>query len=231
MLQIKHKQATFETNCTKIRKSQIMNTYFIRRLLPFYAIGVLIEVLCTGYEIYLSADSLDYSFLTIVKSLGITITTTTLAFLLLMIPYTLYLVICPDSLQNSKLDKIISSVFFFIYVSFCILEELCVIQIRQELTSFQMLIDNSGPINIISSLIIAALSLKLTYKSLTTDITSPRLLNRIFQGCVYLLICFMVFQNTHMHNLTTQVNLTNDEIAREDTFTLLHSTIEHNLDE
>lgn len=208
-----------------------MNTYFIRRLLPFYAIGVLIEVLFTGYEIYLSANSLDYSFLTIVKSLGITITTTTLAFLLLMIPYTLYLVGCPDSLQNSKLDKIISSAFFFLYVSFCILEELCVIQIRQELTSFQMLIDNTGWVNLISSFLIAAISLKLTYKSLTTTMVSPRLLNRIFQGCVYLIICFMVFQNTHIHNLTTQANLTNDRIAREDTFLLLHATIEHNFDE
>lgn len=224
VLRIKMKQATFEKK-NELRKSNQMNTYFIRRLLPFYAIGVFIEVIFTAYEIYISPAELSFTPLAIIKSLGISITTTTSAFLILMSPFMFYLVILPHNLQNTQSDKIISALFFFGFSGISIMEEMCVIKLQAELTSWQNFQTALTPTIMITASIVSFLLTFLLRKSLTTPLKSPQLVNRIFQGCMYALISIMIFNNTHIDDMTTGINPQNDKIARENTFMILDTSL------
>ena len=102
----------------KKNKDIKMNIYFIRRLLPFYAVDVLLETFFTAYEIYSCPFPLDYSFEAVTKSLGITIMTTTASFLILTIPYVIYILLLPFRYQNTKADKWITTIIFGLFCCF-----------------------------------------------------------------------------------------------------------------
>ena len=203
-----------------------MNIYFIRRLIPFYAIAVILETIFTGYEIYNSPFPLDYSFEAIIKSLGITIMTTTASFLILCIPYVIYILLLPFRYQNTKLDKRITTIIFGLFCCFIFIEELSVINTNKELTSLsQMQISLTLPIISIAlcgSLLLCALF----QDELTTSRPAPRYKNRIFQGIMYIVISLMIFHNLGHKNISTGSNETNDRIAREDAYVLIKTTIE-----
>ena len=202
-----------------------MNIYFIRRLLPFYAVDILLETFFTAYEIYSCPFTLDYSFEAAIKSLGITIMTTTASFLILTIPYVIYILLLPFRYQNTKADKWITTIIFGLFCGFIFIEELSVINTNKELSNLsQLQISLTLPIiaiAIIGSIIFSALF----QEELTTSRPAPRYKNRIFQGVMYILISLMIFHNLGHQNISTGINENNDMIAREDAYVLIKNTI------
>lgn len=71
-----------------------MNSYLLRRLFPFYILAVAAEFIFTVYSMAAADSPLDMSFFGIVKTFGILLLTTTSAFLVMMIPYVAYLMLC-----------------------------------------------------------------------------------------------------------------------------------------
>lgn len=202
-----------------------MNIYFIRRLLPFYAVAIILETIFTANEIIDSPFPLDYSFEAIIKSLGITIMTTTASFLILTIPYVLYILILPFRYQNTKLDKRITMIIFGLFCCFIFIEELSVINTNKELTSLsQMQISLTLPI--ISIALCGSMLLCALFKDeLTTSRPAPHYKNRFFQAAMYIIISVMIFHNIEQQDITTGTNETNDRIAREDAYVLIKTTL------
>lgn len=100
-----------------------MNSYLLRRLAPFFVFSVLVEFGFMALQLYQNAANVDFSFLTMVKTGGVLLLTTSVSFLFVMQPYVFYLLILPRRRQNSRLDKIITTTAFFIFAFSTLCEE------------------------------------------------------------------------------------------------------------
>ena len=75
-----------------------MNSFLVRRLIPFYIFAIISELLFKiGLCIYHWSE-IDYSFFSLVKTTGIISLTTSVAFIFMVIPYLIYLLFLPKNL-------------------------------------------------------------------------------------------------------------------------------------
>lgn len=221
-----------------------MNSYFLRRLFPFYVFAIIIELVFTIYSVSASPEPLDLSLLALIKTVGILLLTTTCAFLFIMLPYVLYLVLLPQKSQNTKLDKIISIIFYTIFIVGTYVEEIIssifwrdnelpasLIAFRHSFKDVNALLNNSfsSPSSLWVVLGILGLSfvtIFYTKKYLFTTITSPRLLNRIFQSAIFGFICILTYMNINPDALYVSSNHYNNELAREGSYELLKDVVD-----
>ena len=80
-----------------------MNSYLLRRLAPFFVFSVLVEFGFMALQLYQNAANVDFSFLTMVKTGGVLLLTTSVSFLFVMQPYVFYLLVLPRRRQNGRL--------------------------------------------------------------------------------------------------------------------------------
>lgn len=220
-----------------------MNSYLLRRLLPFYLLAVVAEIGFTIYSIAVSPVALDLSLLTIIKTLGILLLTTTAGFLIVMLPYAFYLMFLPSRFQNSKLDKVMSVLFYTFFTVGTFSEEIISAlfwtgnKLPASLVAFRHNYNFDELMNAFfsSSLVIwtafAILAVSFvtvfyTSRFLMTEIKAPGLPKRIFQTAVYSFVCILTYLNTNATPLSVSANSYNNQIAEENTYILLKKTVD-----
>lgn len=218
----------------------------IRRLAPLFIFTIVLEFLEFFVMLYMNRQALDTSFLAMVKTSGILLFTTCVAFLYFMIPYVLYLLFLPKSKQNSKFDKIITLTGFslFVYVSF--FEEMASFIFWEEFSSaFNFIaIDylfytkevfgnlyQAFPLIWYLLAIFAAtiITVMVVKKYLFTTIEAPKFGKRLFYTSLYLIACFLIFINVNVDNLEVNNNRVNNELSKEGTYSLFSSFFKNEL--
>ena len=217
-----------------------MSSYLLRRLLPFFVFSISIELCFMILQIVQNAANFDFSFLAIVKTLGVLLLTSSVSFLFVMQAYVLYLLILPNAKQNSRLDKIITTATFFIF-TVSVLCKGAASQIFWEefSSSFNYIVidyivfthqvlsnlEHSYPIaKILIAIFIAAIIFTiLAYRWLFTKIKAPTFSRRLFQSIIYGIVCILAYININLADMTISPNSFNDEIAKEGAFSLFNS--------
>ena len=223
-----------------------MNTYLVRRLLPF-----LVFTLITG-GIYLLCQTvnnfnvLDFSFAAIIKTLGVLLVTSLVAFLFSMVPFVLYLLILPQSWVNQKFDKICTIITYGIFVFSTYFELASAWIFWDEFQSaFNFIavdylvytnevianIAESYPVWPILGTIFAltVITVYFTKHWLFNDLTAPKFFRRLFDTLVYALICVLAYHNIDMSNLEVNTNRFNNELSKNGRYSLFSAYLKNEI--
>ncbi len=224
-----------------------MNTFLVRRLIPFYAFAIVLEFIYKiGLGIYCH-DVVDLSFLSLIKTAGILSLTTSVAFIFMMIPYVVYLLFLPRAKVGSKFDKITSGVFFSLFVFINYFEVFSAAVFWNEFQSaFNFIavdylvytnevianITQSYPIVWIISAIVAlsVITVALLRKFIVPALTAPKFLLKLFHVVIYGFICLLAFRNVDMSNLEINNNRYNNEISKQGVYSLFSAFWKNEID-
>ena len=90
--------------------------YLWQRFKPFAYFMIVAEVAVLLGKIYQSFGDFSFAPWELLKMLAVLALTSVIAFMYMMIPYLLFLLILPQSKQNSRLDKVVTVVMFTTFV-------------------------------------------------------------------------------------------------------------------
>lgn len=214
-----------------------MNSFLVRRLAPFFIFTLLIEFLAFGVMALTEHQSVDWSVLTIIKTVGVLMLTSCVSFLYLMLPYVFYLLFLPQKKQNSKLDKFFTLTAFTFFVYLTLLEEVVSIVFWKEYHSsfnfiavdylvytHQILKHMLQSLPIVWYLLgLLAVTLAITggvRKLLFTQIAKPSAGKSLFYTAIYISLCALTFVNVDVDNLEINSNRYNNELSKEGTYSL-----------
>lgn len=221
-----------------------MNSFLLRRLLPFFIFTITIEFVAFGLMSINEREVLNWSFLPMTKTVGVLLLTTTVSFLYLMIPYVIYLTILPRNKVNSKTDRIITIAMYAFYVYLTLFEEAVSIIFWQEFSSafnfiavdyliytqkvFSNILQSLPIVWYLAGLVIATVIIVITTKNfLFNNMLNPKLFKRFFYTCIYLIFCALTFINTNDSELNVDKSRVNNELAKEGTYSFF-SAFWHN---
>lgn len=224
-----------------------MNSYLLRRLVPFFVFIIFIEFGFMALQLYQNAANVDFSFLSMVKTSGVLLLTTSVSFLFVMQPYVFYLLILPRRHQNGRLDKIITTTAFFVFAFSTLCEETAsqifweefassfnIIVINYIFFTHQVLsnLEQTYPVIkiLLGILAAAAVSTLLAYHWLFTDIKAPKFSRRLFQSIIYGLVCILAYLNINVAQIEISPDSYNNEIAKEGTYSLFNSLHKNEID-
>ena len=214
-----------------------MNSFLIRRLMPFYAFAIISELIFKiGLSVYHFHD-MDFSFFTLIKTLGILTLTTSVAFIFMAIPYVIYLLFLPQAHAGNKADRTITTIFFFIFALLTYFEIFSSTVFWHEFKSaFNFIavdylvythevisnIVQSYPITWIIAAIItlSLITTVIAQKYIVPQAPSPRFLLKLLHTLLYGLVCLLAFRNVDISNLEISHNRFNNEIAKQGTYSL-----------
>ncbi len=209
-----------------------MNAYILRRLFPFYIFAIIAEIAFSILSILISPETISLSFGTIVKGLGILLLTTTSAFLIMMIPYVIYFILLPQKWQNNKFDKITTLIFFVLYTTITYGEEIISALFGEgyfshdSLNIKETLSYLSSQSTLLSGLVLLiAASCFIAHRYLIPDRQSPKIINRLFQGIIYGLVCSLTFLNINQDTLRISQDQYTNHLASEGTYDLLKNSV------
>lgn len=97
--------------------------YFLRRILPFFVAFFIFETVETSIIAYVEAGNLDWSPLVVLKTIFVFMCEVLSAFAYWMIPFALFLLILPKKWHLGKTDRIITLIYFTIFVGSSFFEE------------------------------------------------------------------------------------------------------------
>ena len=100
-----------------------MNSFLIKRIIPFFLAIIAIEFFAFSILLIANQEHVDWSFLSMIKTIGILLKTTSFAFLYVIMPYVFYLLLIPIKYINTKIDKILTQTTFALFVFFNLFEE------------------------------------------------------------------------------------------------------------
>lgn len=224
-----------------------MKSYFIQRLRPFFSALVLLELLSLCGKVYQSFDKFDFAFSELAKVLGVLLLTSFIAFLYMMLPYVLYLFFLPAKKQNGRLDRIITTGVYTIFI-FAMLFQGTSTQIFWD--EFQAAFNfiavdylvytnevlaniwESYPVEwILPGLLVAtAVIVKLSYRSLFPDVAAPVWGKRLLQLLVYFLLMVASYFAVDMSRLEICKNYYNNEAGKEGTYSLFSAFLKNELE-
>lgn len=212
-----------------------MYSYLIRRLLPFFTVAVSAELLELIIVAFLKHTELDLRFLPLIKTSGVLFLTTIVSFFYLMIPYVIYLLILPQRYQNSKLDYIVATGVYSLFVLFCISEE-CISVWLIYTQNTKMMIDDS---NIWTSLFhtwmilcnnwhvfaaiicISVAIILLGTPYLFTKLQAPSFVRRLYHTMLYMLICTLAYINIDIKQLKIDAKHLNEVVSEEGSYYII----------
>lgn len=224
-----------------------MNSFLVRRLIPFYIFAIVSELLFKiGLCIYHWSE-IDYSFFSLVKTTGIISLTTSVAFIFMVIPYLIYLLFLPKKLVNSKTDKNISLTFFFLFAFVTYFEIMASAFFWNEFQSafnfiaVDYLVYTQEVIsNITQSFPIGWITTGILFLTLVTTFTlrnyivpskeAPNFILRLFHIFIYGFICLLAFRNVDISDLEVNQNRYNNEIAKQGTYSLFSAFWKNEID-
>ncbi len=225
-----------------------MNSFLIRRLIPFLLCYVCLEIIAALYLGITNINNVDWHLSTIIQDIGVLQLTSLVSFLFMVIPYVCYLTILPAKYQNSNADKIICSMIFIAFIFLNILENTSAIIFWKEFNILKNIpLDNpetyflkaqSILINIyqeyplikfLSIIILFSLIIwKIIYPYLFTKIKSPSFFRRLFHFALYICICVLAFMNIDIEELNNNINKYNSQISEDRTYGILNSFVKKN---
>lgn len=230
----------------KIAGSIHMNSFLIRRLIPWFVFYIILELSNFAYMAVANYAQLDWSFFTIVKTVGVLVLTSMVSFLYMIVPYVIYLTFLPRKKQNSRLDKIITILLYTLFVSSSLFEEISSIVFWEEFTAaFNFIavdylvythevlsnIYQSYPVvwfilGIVAATIIIVLASK---RFLFTTLEAPAFGKRFFHFVIYMLVCILAFLNIDISKLEINANRYNNELSKEGTYSLFSAFLKNEL--
>ncbi len=224
-----------------------MNSYLVRRLMPFYIFAISIEFIFKfGLACY-TYKELDLSFLAIIKTIGILSLTSSVAFLFMMIPYVLYLLFLPKNKTGGRFDRGFTLIAFSLFVFLSYFEEFSSLVFWNEFKSAfnfiavdYLVYTNEVIANIAQSYPLTWILIGLTTISAITiyacrhvimpDIAAPKFLLRLFHVAIYGLVCLLAFRNVDISNLEINSNRFNNELSKQGTYSLFSAFFKNELD-
>lgn len=217
-----------------------MNSFLLRRLAPFYAINLIIEFLTLGILLLAMREYVDWSFMPMIKTVGVLLKTTTISFLFIMLPYVAYLLFLPAAKINSRFDKIITIGGFAIFVFGCMFEETMSLVFWNKFSAafnilaVEYLIDMrevAGDLAqnylfagyVVSLILISYLVVRRSRQYLFTDLPSPHWFKRLIYTLIYLSFCGLIYVNANERELEIDENYFNNELAKDGVYSLARS--------
>lgn len=214
-----------------------MNSFLIRRLTPFFIFSLVSEGLVFAILLAGEYNAVDWSFFSMVKTVGVLLLTTCVSFMYLMIPYVLYLLFLPRKLINGRFDRSATAAMFSFYVFITLLEETASVIFWKEFSAaFNFIavdylvythevlsnIYQSYPViwylaGIVTAAIIIVL---LSRKYLFTNLQAPLFGRRLFYTLIYAVCCVLTFKNVDISNLEVNQNRFNNELSKEGVYSL-----------
>ncbi len=223
-----------------------MNTYLVRRLLPFLIFTLIaggIYLLCQTINNY---NVLDFSLTAIIKTLGVLLVTSLVAFLFSMAPFVIYLLFLPKSWVNQKFDKFFTIFSYSLFVFSTYFELTAAWIFWDEFQSaFNFIavdylvytnevianITESYPVwSIIGTLVVLTfVTVYFTKRWLFIDIAAPRFFRRLFYTLVYGLVCVLAYHNIDMSNLEVNTNRFNNELSKNGRYSLFSAYLKNEI--
>ena len=223
-----------------------MQSYIIRRLVPFFITTWVLEILVTLILGVWNYAELDFGLLSIIKTFGVLLLTTSVSFLFMMIPYVLYLLFLPASKVGGKADRIVTLCAYAVFVFLNYFEEVSSLVFWEEFQSaFNFIavdylvythevignITQSYPVFWIIGAIVLVTALTVWYgrKYLIPALPAPKFGLRLFHTVLYGLVCVLAYTNVDMSNLEINQNRYNNEIAKEGSYSLFSAFLKNEL--
>ncbi len=224
-----------------------MNSFLIRRLMPFYAFAIVSELIFkVGLSVYHFHD-MDFSIFALIKTLGILTLTTSVAFIFMAIPYVIYLLFLPKARAESKADRIITTIFFFIFALLTYFEIFSSAVFWNEFESAfnfiavdYLVYTHEVIANIIQSypmawiittiVILSLITTAVAQKYIVPQVSSPRFLLKLLHTLLYGFVCLLAFRNVDISNLEISHNRFNNEIAKQGTYSLFSAFWKNEID-
>lgn len=220
--------------------------YLWQRFKPFAYFMIAAEVAVLLGKIYQSFGDFSFAPWELLKMLAVLALTSVIAFMYMMIPYLLFLLILPQSKQNSRLDKVVTVVMFttFVYTG---LFQVAATQIfwNEFQAAFNFIavdylvytnevvmnIWESYPVVwILSALLLITIGVvKLAYKHLFTDTPAPSFGGKLWRSAVYVLVLVAAYFAVDMSRLEICNNSMNNEGAKEGTYSLFSAFLKNEL--
>lgn len=224
-----------------------MVKFFWSRFKPFLFCFVGFQVLSLCGKFVQSWEGVSLSPLNMAATLGVLALTSVIAFLYMMLPYLFYLLFLPARKVNSKLDKIVTSVIFFIFVYanlFGVVAEQIFWDEFNSAFNFiavdylvytHEVIENiyqSYPVNalLLAILIVSLIIFKLSYRFLFSDESDVAFSKRLVGVCCYVLVLVLSYYSVDMTKLEWSSNRFNNEAGKQGTFSLFSAFLKNELD-
>ncbi|MBQ8465221.1 MAG: sulfatase-like hydrolase/transferase [Alphaproteobacteria bacterium] len=214
-----------------------MNSFLVRRLVPFYIFAIISEfILKLGLAFYYHQE-IDFSFSSIIQTIGVLSLTTSVAFIFMALPYVGYLLLLPQSKVGSKTDKILTTLFFSGFVFFTYIEIIASALFWHKFSSafnfiavdsliytnqigFNLLRDYPVVWTIIGLGTATIITVYFCHKYIVPQCHSPKIILRLFHSLIYCFICLLAFRNVNPANMQISNNRFNNELAKQGTFSL-----------
>lgn len=214
-----------------------MNSYLVRRLIPFYAFAIISEFLFKAILAICHYEQIDFSFFSIIQTIGALSLTTSVSFLFMVLPYIGYLLILPRTHIGSRADKVFSTIFFggFVFLTYFEIVASALfwhkfssafnfIAIDSLIYTNQIGFDLLRSYPIIRTVIGIGAATGLTIwacrKYIIPNTAAPKFLLRLFHALIYCFICLLAFRNVNPANMEISANRYNNELAKQGTFSL-----------
>ncbi len=217
-----------------------MYRFLLKRLAPFYALILSVEFLTFGILLIAEQEYINWSFMPMIKTIGVLFKTTTISFLYMMLPYMVYLGLLPDKFVNTKADKNISTSAYSIFVFLVLFEEtMSLVYWGKFSTAFDMLAveylfdirEVAGDIAqnylfaayIVALMFITRIIVLKTQSYLFCEPPFPKLAKRIFYLLIYICCCGLIYVNGNDDDLQINENQINNELSKDGTYSLVRS--------
>lgn len=223
-----------------------MYRFLLWRLAPFYAIALLVEFLSFGILLIAEHESIDWSFMPMIKTIGVLLKTTTFSFLFLLIPYVIYLCLLPTNKVNTKSDKCVSSTLYAIFVFYTLFEEsmslvfwgkfsaalntqavkylIDIREIASDLTQNYLFAAYIVALGLITRIIVFY-----SRPFLLCNRPAPNWAKRLFYFSIYMCFCGLIVINNNEDDLHINENYYNNELSKDGTYSLANSIWKSNI--
>lgn len=223
-----------------------MKSSFIRRLAPWLAFAMIVEIVFTLATMGQDYHLIDFHAGELAKTFGVLVLTTFISWLYMMIPYVLYLLILPEKKQNSRLDKFVTLSGFTVFVFMGLFEEVASIVFWDEFkAAFNFIavdylvyttevianLYQSYPVNAILAGI-AVITFLIVWSMrhlLFTEIPAKGFCQRLGQTFWYLALVIISYYSVDISKLELNKSYYNNEVAKEGTYSLFSAFLKNEL--
>ena len=224
---------------------KLMNSFFIRRLIPFFISYVLIELATASYLAISNINNVDWHFTETIQNIGILQLTSLVSFFLMVLPYVLYITLLPKKYQNQKVDKIITyfmfGAFWFSNVlenvsstifwnEFSLLQQTENAQYLAKAQAILLEIYQEYPLlNLLGVVLLISVAATFLFrKFLFTKLEEPRFGRRLFHFLLYIAVCVLALMNIDIEKLNQPTNTYNMRIYEDKTYSIFNGFVKKN---
>lgn len=221
-------------------------TYFFRRLAPFYFSTLIIEAVETLLLCFIEYANIDFSIAAAARITGILLLQTTISFLYMAVPLSLYFALLPKDKIFGKFDRVFTFILFSLFLIINIFEEVseCIFWEEFESTFNFIAVDyliytkevignimQSYPVFAITGTIVAVsvLIARLCRRFLFPNVSAPSAKRRIAFVSGLVLLCAASYFAVDIKLAEKGENRYNNEISKDGFYSLFSAFIKNEL--